>query len=166
MARAAESGTGQAPMTIASALRERVARWNDELDGYGYVLGPPGRAATQLAEMVVSARRPTTYGGPPAKIEVRELWVPGADPDGLDLEAHGCYLHTASWHAQIFDSGDTGAERLDVDRRKPRELIVHRHPLGEPNDRRDPAAPLAAPERWIESVEALILAILEGHGGQ
>jgi hypothetical protein len=59
----------------------------------------------------------------------------------------------------------TGADRLDVDRRKPRELMVHRHPLGEPNDSRVPAAPLVAPERWIEHVEALILDLVEEDGG-
>lgn len=146
-------------MTIDSVLRERVARWSDELDGYGYALAPPGRMATQLGELVVSARRPTTYAGPSAKLEVRELWLPGADPDGLGLEAHGCYLLVASWHAQIFETGDIGAERLDVDRRKPAELVVHRHPLGEPNARREPAATLSAPEAWIERVEAIILSL-------
>lgn len=149
-------------MTIASVLRERTARWIDELDGYGYVLEPPGRAATQLAELAISARRPTTYGGPPVRVEVHELWLPGSDPHGLGLEAHGCYLQMASWHAQIVESGATGAERLDVDRRKPGDLMIHRHPLGEANSRREPAGPLAAPERWVERVEALILAITEG----
>jgi hypothetical protein len=144
-------------MTLESVLRERVARWVDELDAYGYVLEPPGRVAVSLAEIAVAARRPTTYGGPAAKIEVHELWLPGADPDGLALEGHGCHLHMASWHAQILEGGATGAERLDVDRRKPRELMVHRHPFGEPNERREPAAPLIAPERWVEHVEALIL---------
>jgi hypothetical protein len=148
-------------MTVESVLRERAARWTDELDAYGYVLEPPGPAVTSLAEMAVAARRPTTYGGPPAKIEVHELWLQGDDPDGLGLEAHGCHLRMASWHAQILDEGATGAERFDVDRRKPPELFVHRHPLGELNERREPAAPLMAPERWIEHVEGLILDLVE-----
>jgi hypothetical protein len=98
-------------MTIESVLRERAARWIDELDAYGYVLEPPGRVAISLAELVVAARRPTTYGGPPAKIEVHELWLPGDDPKGLGLEAHGCHLHMAAWHAQMCCDGSRPARR-------------------------------------------------------
>jgi hypothetical protein len=151
-------------MTIESVMRDRAARWIDELDAYGYVLEPPGRVVTSLPEIAVTARRPTTYDGPPAKIEVHELWLPGPDPDELGLEAHGCHLQMASWHAQILGGGATGAERLDLDRRKRPELMIHRHPLGEPNDRRVPASPLVAPERWIEHVEALILDLVEERG--
>ena len=149
-------------MTIASVLRERTTRWRDELDGYGYVPSDAARPASRLGELMVSAARPTTYGGPAARLDIRELWLPGRDPDGLGFEAQGCHLHVASWHAQILDRGTEGAERLDVDRRKPTDLFVHRHPFGEPNERRVPAAPLVAPERWIEEIELLILTLLEG----
>ena len=89
-------------------------------------------------------------------IDVAELWAAGDDPDGLGTEEEGCYLRAASWHAQIEAPGDTGAERLDLDRTKPRALMIHRHPFGEPNAVRRPAAGLLVPARWLEHVEGLI----------
>ncbi|MGO9247343.1 MAG: glycosyltransferase, partial [Solirubrobacteraceae bacterium] len=34
------------------------------------------------------------------------MWLPGPDPDGLRLEAEGCYMQGSSWNAQI--DGTTG----------------------------------------------------------
>lgn len=143
-------------MAVPSALRDRFTRWCDELDAYGYEFAAPKRTARSGGEFVIGARRPTTYGGPAVVIEIKELWSPGGDPHGLGLELHGCFLHRGSWHAQFFSTGAVGAERLDVDRRKESALIIHRHPLGQPNDKRVPAAPLASPERWLEEVETCV----------
>ncbi len=131
-------------------------RWSLELSGYGYELLAPGREPASAGEFVLRARRPTHYGGPPAMIDVRELWVPGADPGGLGLEQHGCHLEVGGWHAQLRAGEEIGAMRLDVDRRKKPELVVHEHPFGRPNHVRVPAAPLVSPERWIHEVEVVI----------
>lgn len=85
-------------------------------------------------------------------IDIVELWLSGADPDGLKLVMHGCHLFAAGWHAQIAQD-ESGAERLDVDRAKSRRLMIHRHPFGRPNDVREPDAPLLAPEAWMVRVE-------------
>jgi hypothetical protein len=37
-------------------------------------------------------------------------------------------------------------------------LIVHRHPLGEPNHVRLPAAPLRHPNAWVQQLEELLAA--------
>ncbi len=139
-------------------------RWVVELVAYGYELLPPGRVAEGSGEFALRARRPTHYGGPPATIDVRELWMPGADPDGLGLEQHGCYLEISGWHAQLLGSGDIGAMRVDVDRRKEPALVIHEHPLGRPNQVRVAAAPLVSPERWIHQVEVGILDLYEVDG--
>lgn len=151
-------------MTIESVLRERFVCWAVELSAYGYEPSPLGRAARGSGELALRARRPTHYGGPSATIDVRELWALGADPDGLGLEQHGCYLEISGWHAQLVSSGDVGAMRLDVDRRKEPELVIHEHPLGQPNHVRVAAAPLVSPERWIHHVEAVILDLYEVDG--
>ena len=142
-------------MSIASALRSRSALWHDVLDAFGYEPADP-RPGAGAAELRVRAVRPVIYGGPAAVIDVAELWAAGDDPDGLGTEEEGCHLRAASWHAQIKAPGDTGAERLDLDRTKPRALMIHRHPFGEPNAVRRPAAGLLVPARWLEHVEGLI----------
>ena len=102
----------------------------------------------------IRARRRPDLGGPEAIIEVVEKWTEGPDPDGLGLEQHGCHLEASSWHAQL-GPGEQGAERMDVDRRKPADLILHRHPFGSPNDEREPERDMDAPEAWITHVEGL-----------
>jgi hypothetical protein len=82
--------------------------------------------------------------------------LPGLDPDGLRVEAEGCHLQGSSWNAQVDGERPEDAERLDVDRSKPRRLIIHRHPYGQPNEVREPAQPLAAPERWLQEVEEIV----------
>lgn len=77
-------------MTVSSVLRDRLVRWAAELTADGYELSPAERVTTAAGELAVRARRPVHYGGPPATIDVRELWVAGTDPDGLGLEQHGC----------------------------------------------------------------------------
>ena len=66
----------------------------------------------------------------------------------------GTHLEASSWHAQL-GPGEQGAERMDVDRRKPADLILHRHPFGSPNDEREPERDMDAPEAWITHVEGL-----------
>lgn len=143
-------------VTVASVAAERFARWCAELDSYGYEIESSGGLAAAPGEVVVRAHRPTTYGGPTVLIDIRELWLAGQDPDGLGLSGRGCHLHVSAWHAQLTGQGAIGAERLDVDRRKAESLMVHRHPVGEPNDVRVSAVPLVAPERWLEEIELLI----------
>lgn len=142
-------------MSIGSAVQDRTARWCDELDGYGYALEAPGRRAAALGQVTLRAARPRTYGGPGVVVDVGETWALGSDPDGLGLELHGCFLLVSGWHVQIAP-GDAGAQRLDVDRRKPGGLAIHLHPYGRPNSVRVPAAPLGSPESWLEDVENLI----------
>jgi hypothetical protein len=82
--------------------------------------------------------------------------LPGTDPDGLGLEDEGCHLQGSSWNAQINGERPEDAERLDVDRSKPRRLIIHRHPYGRSNEVREPARQIAAPERWLQEVEEIV----------
>lgn len=95
-------------------------------------------------------------------IDILEAWATGGDPDGLGVEGDDCHLQAASWHAQIAMPGDIGAERIDLQRAKPRPLIIHRHPLGEPNEVRVPATALLVPARWVAHVERLIF--IHHHG--
>lgn len=89
-------------------------------------------------------------------MDIRETWLPGDDRD-LGITLHDCFLFSASWHAQVArDAGAVGAERLDVERSKSAALVVHRHPLGEPNDVRQPAAPLRHPQAWVTALEEVI----------
>jgi hypothetical protein len=143
-------------MSLESTLRKRVTRWQEILTNHGYAMQAPRRGATASGEICLRARRPTIYGGPPVMIDINEIWISGEDPDQLDLRENGCYLFYSSWHAQVDGDDATRAERLDVDRRKPAGLIVHRHPYGEPNPIKLPAKPLAAPEAWMTQVERLI----------
>jgi hypothetical protein len=89
----------------------------------------------------------------PVVVEIHEAWRPGNDPE-LGLVMYGCFLTVASWHAQVVPgAGDIGAERSDVNRRKPVKLRVHIHPLGSQNDVRLSAAPsLSVKEVAAESL--------------
>src|SRR4051794_34243585 len=142
-------------MTVSSALSDRAALWGDLLGDYGYGPGVPSRPPLSTNELVVVAKRPGYEPVEPVLVEIRETWQDGPDPQELGLVQHGCHLRISSWHAQIAN-GETGAERLDVDRRKPSHLIIHRHPLGAVNGVREPAAPLIHPDKWVEHIEHLI----------
>jgi hypothetical protein len=143
-------------VTIHSLLTTRAARWSRVIDLHGYVLDQPDRALTKLGQIALRARRPAPYGDPNVVLDVRELWLPGSDPDDLGLEAEGCHMHGSSWNAQVDGNLPEDAERLDVDRSKPGRLMIHRHPYGEPNEVRVPAKHLAAPERWVQEVEEIV----------
>jgi len=143
-------------MTIHSLLTNRAARWGRVIDLHGYLVEQPDRAMTQLGECALRARRPDPYGDPAVLLDVHELWLPGPDPDGLELEAEGCYMQGSSWNAQIDGERAEDAERLDVDRSKPRRLTIHRHPYEQPNEVREPAQHLAAPECWLQEVEEIV----------
>jgi hypothetical protein len=142
-------------MTVRSLFVHRTALWVEVFELHGYLVEQRARAAL-LGELSLRARRPTLYGEVSAVLDVHELWVPGQDPDGLRLEAEGCCLYGGSWHAQLGGTRPEDAERLDVDRAKPRELLIHRHPFGQPNEVREHVLVLPAPERWVLEVEELV----------
>ncbi len=146
-------------MTVASALADRYVIWHALLcEDYGYKETQPVRPPSSAYELALRAVRPAWPPVQAVVFDVRETWLPGADPE-LGLTLYGCLLDTSGWHAQIVaGAGAKGAERLDVDRSKPRELWVHRHPFGQPNDVRLPAAPLKHPDAWVLRVEELIAA--------
>jgi hypothetical protein len=143
-------------MTVRSLLTHRTARWIGIFWLHGYLIEQPGRTAARLGELSLRARRPAPYGEVSAVLDVHELWVPGRDPDGLRLEDEGCYTHRGSWNAQIGGARPEDTERLDVDRAKPRDLLIHRHPFGQPNEVRERVRVLSAPERWMREIDELI----------
>jgi len=142
-------------VTPRSAARERTALWCELLQDWGYdlklIASGPGLAP---GEVRLKARRPEDLGVP-VTVEIWEVWLEGVDPDGLSETLHGCHRHAQSWHAQLPPGDEQAAERLDLDRRKPKRLYVHRHPLGEPNDERVPSS-LVHPDAWLEQVEHLV----------
>lgn len=141
-------------MTIPSVLAERSATWQDELHDWGYELEWVGFEVPN--EIRLRARRREDFGPPEVRIDVREAWLSGADPDELDTDRHGCYLEGASRHAQFGPAGDPeSADRLDVDRTKSPGTRIHRHPLGSPNSTRVPC-PLPTPDGWLASIEELV----------
>jgi hypothetical protein len=134
-------------VSVDSVLDDRFARWATDLYDWGYVQEDPVWPAGTAA-IAIRARWP--LGAPEIVITVHEIWLPGSDPDGLGLTGHGCYLFYAGWHAQFpSPPGELGSERLDVDRRKPKPQIVHRHLFGKPNDIRLPEPSLPSPEAWL-----------------
>jgi hypothetical protein len=143
-------------MTVRSLLTHRTVHWIGVFELHGYLVERPERVAAQLGELSLRARRPAPYGEVSAVLDVYELWVAGPDPDGLRLEAEGCYLYGGSWNAQIGGARPEDAERLDVDRAKQRDLLIHRHPFGQPNEVREPARVLPAPERWVREIEEIV----------
>jgi hypothetical protein len=146
-------------MSVDSVLTERYALWRQILcDDFGYEETSPGRLPGSIFELALRAVRPAFPPVQPVVVEIHETWLAGDDPE-LGLVMYGCFLAVASWHAQVVPSaGDIGAERLDVDRRKPVKLRVHIHPLGSQNDVRLPAAPLRHPEAWVQRIEETIAA--------
>jgi hypothetical protein len=142
-------------MNVSVLLTNRVVRWCRVLDLYGYEVNMPIQVHTRQRELVLRAHRPTLHGDPTVLVDVSELWSPGKDPHALGLKDKGCYLQGASWNAQIGGNRPEDAERLDVDRSKSRQLVVHRHPYGRPNAVRQPS-PFPSPERWLQDVEEII----------
>lgn len=143
-------------MTVRSLLTHRTVRWIGVFELHGYLIERSERVAAQLGELSLRARRPALYGEVSAVLDVYELWVPGPDPDGLRLEAEGCHLYGGSWNAQLGGARPEDAERLDVDRAKQRDLLIHRHPFGQPNMVREQVPVLPAPERWVLEIEELL----------
>jgi hypothetical protein len=138
----------------ASVVGDRYARWANALWKHGYRVERHPKVGTSIGAGTVGlrGRRRSFPGVPSVVVDIVELWLSGADPDGLKLAMHGCHLFAAGWHAQIAQN-ELGAERLDVDRAKSRRLMIHRHPFGRPNDVREPEALLFAPEAWMVRVE-------------
>lgn len=151
---------------LEQALAQRCRLWIVELDGFGYELVPQRQPRLIRSHFTVKARRQLSCGPPEVTIEVTEQWAPVHDDRTLDPRLpirEGFFPVTVSWHAQ-FDGAERFAgelaERLDVDPKKARSdpsLLVHRHPLGSPNDDRRPIDALAEPSAWIEDVELLVL---------
>jgi len=141
-------------MSVDSVLDDRYALWANELSDWGYEVEEHPWPAPPNG-FLIRARRPETYGDPAVLIDIAETWEEGQDPDGLRMTNRGCFLVAASWHAQFPLNGDVGAERLDVDRTKPRDLLIHRHPLGETNEVRE-RAQRQRPETWLGHVENLV----------
>lgn len=144
-------------MSVKSALADRYSLWLRLLcEDFGYQEQALGRSPRSGNEFVLRAVRPGFGPVHPVTVEIHETWRTGSDSEfGIDL--HGCFLLAASWHAQVVAGrGDEGSERLDVDRTKGSGLRVHRHPLGEPNHVREPAAPLKHPDAWVQHLEELI----------
>jgi len=140
---------------ISVLLTNRVVRWCRALDLYGYIVEMPIRFNTQSQGLALRARRPTLYGDPTVLLDIVELWHAGNDPDGLGLESESCHLQGASWNAQVGGDRPEDSERLDIDRSKADQVIVHRHPYGRPNAVRRPSA-FPSLERWLQSVEELV----------
>jgi hypothetical protein len=149
-------------MTIRSIVTERYARWAETLFKHGYMIEGNPTLPTSTATGVVGlrGRRRRDLGAPPVVIDIAEAWSEGPDPDGLGLEDHGCHLAGSGWHAQL-ETGDRGAERLDVDRTKPTELIIHRHPFGSSNEVRKPERDLRSPEAWVLDIEQLSALVVD-----
>lgn len=142
-------------MSVESVLADRYVLWTEELYDWGYVIEEHPRPAAPN-EILIRARRPELYGDPSVTIDIAEAWADGADPDGLRITSSGCFLVGSSWHAQFPPAGAVGAERFDVDRTKLASLIVHRHPLGQPNEVRE-GARWQRPETWLGHIERLIV---------
>ena len=144
-------------MTQTSVVEHRGGLWVAELQDWGYDIQRSRDNEVVEGELVVAARRWGELGLPGVEVTVRELWLPGRDPEGFSSQlVEGCYLHSHSWHAQ-FDraGGDVAAERLDLDRGKPRGLWLHRHPLGEANEVRQPVRNQSLFD-WLDGLERLI----------
>jgi hypothetical protein len=144
-----------AAMTLASVTAERLAEWTETLLAFGW--DPDLRFADRGGGQIrIRALRPGRED-PAVTLDVREHWAVGPDPDGLGLEAHGCHLLAAAWHAQLEGAPPAvHAHRLDVARGKARPLMIHLHPHGSPNDVRVTRARLGSPGQWIVELEGLV----------
>lgn len=142
-------------MTTLSFLLGRVARWWRILDLYAYELARSSEVHANESLLRLHAARPALLGGPRTRIDVREIWRPGRDPQALTPTVEGNHLQRASWHAQIGGRDTTNAERLDIDRTKPAELMRHRHPYGSSNDVRQ-ATTISTPEAWLLQIETTV----------
>jgi hypothetical protein len=141
-------------MTVSSVLDDRYARWANELFDWGYVAEKPPRPC-EYRQIRLRAVRSREFGPPAIGIDIHELWLPGSDPHALGTDHHGCHLHHSGWSAQIGGPSEEDTERHDVDREKPKHLIIHRHPIGQPNKVRQPAA-LLQPEAWLAGIDEIV----------
>jgi hypothetical protein len=139
-------------VSLPGIIHQRVVTWLTEAFDFGYERDESAEVI-RADGFTLRFRRRGDYGPPPVILDIREDWAEGDDDlDGPRLETFGCHLVEASWHAQIDPgAGAFGAERFDVDRSKPPQLVIHRHPFGEPNDVRVPDNALA-PRHWLDRV--------------
>lgn len=141
-------------MTLSSVTIARRAQWGDAIVDFGWRM-TRGHIDQRAGLVLACADRPVR-AGPAMTLTVREEWVPGPDPDGLGLCAHGCFLRRASWHAQIgLEPPAEHAHRLDVDRDKSDDAKIHLHPFGHPNQVRLPRRGVGTPEQWLVAIEDL-----------
>lgn len=143
-------------MSLRTALTHRFAHWYEQLDMHGHLVNQTeDHINVQRGALEISATRAVEHGGPSVAIYISEIWVPGFDPCSLAPAPDGCHIDHSSWHAQIGGDDEAHAERIDIDRSKPRVLIRHRHPHGQPNAWREPTT-INTPEAWMHHVEKLI----------
>jgi hypothetical protein len=89
-------------MTVTSALANRYAMWHAVLcEDYGYEETQPVRPPGSAYELALRAVRPAWPPVQAVVFDVRETWLPGADPE-LGLTLHGCFLAISGWHAQVL----------------------------------------------------------------
>ncbi len=136
-------------------LGRRTAHWHTVLQLYAFEIAAPDQLEPADGRLRLRAIRLPSHGNPHSTIDVREIWRSGRDRQRLMPTNEGHHLLRASWHAQIGGAGAERAERLDVERFKPADLMRHRHPLGSPNHVREQTA-IATPEAWLLHVETVI----------
>lgn len=149
-------------LTLGSILDTRYAVWIERLFDHGYDASlTPIHAFSPATTISIRARRLVTFGAPQVTISIVETWAAGPDPR-LGLDAQGCHLLQASWHAQIDPTqGGASGERFEVDRVAHPDLPLHRHPFGQANDVRWPEPILLAPEQWLQQVEDVAFAAMD-----
>jgi hypothetical protein len=145
-----------------SIIDTRLWKWLQACSIWGFDIEPPFKEASlsglPAGVVLFRASRSAVVDGEETTItlDVAEAWLEGDDPSGdRRLDAEACHLGALAWHAQVgADSGDRGAERLDVvpeaEATHPR---IHQHPYGEVNGVRL-TANLAEPLGWLTALNA------------
>lgn len=157
-----DTGPKQARERVAGM---RFALWQNELHQWGFELLTPSLVPRRPGEFISEGRYPLAAGTPGLQITIKELWGDGRDSEQLaGADEEGAYLIGASWHAQFTTGEGMNSEqeamRLDLDRRKPRDLWVHEHPFGAGNDQRDSRPAVPSPGQWLAEVLSLRLTLV------
>jgi hypothetical protein len=144
-------------VSIDGVVDQRAGEWGRVLSDWGLELEDPPRPSRQPNQLSIFARTSDDSGPLGFSLTISELWVAGSDPDGLNgTSLSRCHIRQSSWHVQFHEtkwtSTDLAGERLDLDRSKPRSLIIHRHPLGQANGTREQVSSFPAPAAWLGHV--------------
>jgi len=153
-------------MNPAEAARSRAQVWVAALTNRGWQIPPlDALFPDDPAVLDFRARLPGTE----LTLDVSEGWVdrerlltypPSRRKAVASVER--CTLEMARWHAQFGRVlHDRGARRLDVDRRKRPELLIHEHPFGQSNGFRLAVPHLPEPSVWLTRLEGLLLWAVE-----